>query len=823
MIKENVLKCDNCSGCMSCKIVCPINCIQAEYDSEGFLYPVIDNEKCINCKKCISMCPEMKKSEEEFSYEFAYAAAARDDIRLRSSSGGMFTLLAQYILRSGGVVCGAAYIGNNVRHIVIEDEKSIDLLRGSKYVQSEIFDIYIDILRYLKNGRNVLFTGTACQCAAIKDYFSEYDEQLYIVDILCMVVSSPKMFETYVKEELGKDCTRINFRDKGKEGWNQNLYLSYFDGNNKKHYINNKKSSYYSAFLNAYALRKSCYNCRYIGKKHTSDLTIGDFWGCQNIDTSLDDGKGTSLVLVSTDKGKNLLNGIESELLFLKKEPIQSVLKFNPILLKSSSEKGRRREFFNLDPSMSLKNKVEYMNSNAADCGIINYWYCNDNGAILTAYALQQSLLKMGYSSRLINDSGSDIEKGISEEFSKKYLYVTSHITTNEDYKKLNDSFEHFIVGSDQVFRAEWVSDRWFLDFVDDEKNKIAVSSSFGNNELNVTRERRLKIQYLLSRFNSISIREIRGTALAHKLSGKKTFNIIDPVFWLKKEDYILKLNLETDLNEHKYIFVYIRDIDTEKKDLCERIAKELDCRLFFVMKDTPVELFVEKLANSEMVITDSYHGLCFSIIFNKNYRCIINKRRGLDRFNSLIQVLQLNTDCFIKESSDLQEKEAGDLLDKNDWDIINNNIEEQRKFAITWIKDAIKNKRKVRKINRRIKWVNYCLYIIISGLRTYFKCRFFYFKYIIFKIDYSKRIVLFGAGNFGKKAIQRYGDNIAFFVDNSPKNWLENYPVFSFKLAKKLMNHDTKIIITTSIFYQSEIKEQLEKEGYKNISFYQE
>lgn len=820
MQKCNISRCEKCTGCMACMSVCPQECIKVVYDADGFAYPSANDNKCTECGQCVNVCPNIDASESDFDYEYAYAMCADDEIRSKSSSGGAFSLIADFVLSNHGVVCGAAFVGNIVKHIAIEKKSELSLLRGSKYVQSDMTEIYRLVENFLKKQRIVLFTGTSCQCEAIRIRFAKYEKLLYVVDVLCMGVPSPKMFKEYLVDELSGKCTNINFRDKDKEGWNYNLYFSYIDEDNNKQYIKCSDSSYYKAFLNAYSLRKSCYDCKYAGKKRPSDVTIGDFWRCGEQDEKLDDKKGTSLVLISSHKGEKLIDAIKKDCKVLTKISIDKAIKGNLVLTQSISDKGRRSEFFSKLKEMSLKEAVDYMSENEADCGIVNYWMTNDNGAILTAFALQQTLIKFGYSSRLIDSSNGMIPKGIAEEFARDYLHVTSPVISENDYKKLNNSFKHFLVGSDQVFRAEWVSDKWFLDFVDNNKNKIAVSASFGENRLKVDKTRQLKIQYLLSRFNSISIREINGSIMAKKLSGKKTTNIIDPVFWLEGKEYLSKLNIQMEKEKEPYLFVYIRDLDINRELLCEKIAEKYGYSIYYATNTTQVVEFIEKLVNSNMVLTDSYHGLCFALIFNKRYKCIINEKRGRDRFDSLIEILRLRRNNFI---SDLDESRGLLKVDEENWSILNELINEQRGKSVDWLLNAIKNPPRSKKINILIKYLQYELYAKHQFAKTYLKSRLIYIKWRITKIDFENKLVLFGAGSYGRNAISIYDGRIAFFLDNSSKCWIDNYPVFNLKIAKKIMKLNTPIVITTSALYRSEIFEQLRMLGFDNISIYEE
>lgn len=815
----SVIDKNRCTGCMCCKNVCVNNAIDIYRDKEGFDYPYINYDKCLNCGKCIEYCPANSMCDDEFNYEYIYAVQADDDIRMNSSSGGMFTLLANEIINRGGAVCGAAFINGKVCHIVIDDIKDLSKLRKSKYVQSDISNVFEPILKLLKKGTKVLFSGTACQCEAIKNYCKNYDYGLYTVDVLCMGVPSPGMFEKYMKEEIGMNVAEVDFRDKSVSGWTPSFCLSY-KKNNSKVIIKDEESSYYTAFLNGYALRSNCYQCKYSGKMRVSDISIGDFWGICNYDNSIDDGKGTSLVIISTEKGKDIFEWTEGKCKLIRKIQSEVATEYNPILKYPSADRGIRKESFKLYNSRSLKCAVEEISSNRADCGIINYWWSDDNGAILTAYALQQTLSKFGYTSKLIDLKKDAISGGISEKFARKYMSISCRMANDKDYYELNAAFDNFIVGSDQVFRAEWVSNHWFLDFVDDDKNKVAVSASYGKDALDVPKKRELEIKYLLSRFNSISVREEQGVELSKKL-GAKAVNIIDPVFYLGKQEYIDKLNIRVN-NEDKYIFVYIRDLTENKTAICEGFAAKFQYKLFFADDKTDVETFLEKILNSQMVITDSYHGLCFSLIFNKKYLCICNRMRGLERFNSLKKILQLDSRCFVDEEVDADNIEY--KIFEEDWGKINSKIYTFSCEAQLWIYKALRKKRNTNKLNTFIKNAHLKMYIYYYKIIDNIKNKCAYAKLYLFFRKKDDNVVLFGAGVYGEKAVQIYGKRIIFFIDNSKnKKWLDGYPVLSLEKASRIIDNDMRIIITTSVPYQNEIMMQLKKHGYTNIEMFKD
>ena len=288
----------DCCGCHACAQICPQHCITMQPDAEGFLYPQIDETACIHCNLCEKVCPILQSLEEpKDKTPAAYAAINKDDdIRRQSSSGGVFTLLAEYILAQGGVVFGAAMADDqrSVRHIAVETPEDLAALRGSKYLQSTIGNTYGEAKQALQAGRKVLFTGTPCQIEGLKSFLQgrEYPN-LYCMDVICHGVPSPLAWQTYVSEQetrAGVPARRTFFRHK-KYGWKTFALLLEFS-NNKAYECVLSKDAFMQAFLQNACLRPSCHACHFKKLNRVSDITVADYWGVQNQQPDMDDDKG---------------------------------------------------------------------------------------------------------------------------------------------------------------------------------------------------------------------------------------------------------------------------------------------------------------------------------------------------------------------------------------------------------------------------------------------------------------------------------------------------------------------------------------------------
>ena len=388
-----VLSHERCCGCGACVNICPKECINMVSDSEGFLFPEIDESKCVDCGLCRSVCSVLSNQYDDkidanqsvsISHRSlreqplqsalptaaplcgaasscipeAYGVKAKDiDLRLASSSGGFFSVIAKYILKDCGVVCGASMTDDckGVKHIIIEKEDDLFKLRGSKYVQSDIGTIYKELLPILRSGRKVLFTGTPCQIDGFKDFLNKDFDNLICAEVICHGVPSPKLWNNYIDWQEAKtkaQIVKVDFRHK-KCGWI--VFGNRLENSQRKVlYSTLRDDPYLLMFLRDYCLRQSCYNCHAKNFSPRADFTLGDFWGIQNILPDFFDDKGVSLVLVHNEKAKKIFDILSSDMEF-KKVDCMEALKGNICMLESVKRPKERDTFFKDMNTMSFK------------------------------------------------------------------------------------------------------------------------------------------------------------------------------------------------------------------------------------------------------------------------------------------------------------------------------------------------------------------------------------------------------------------------------------------------------------------------------------
>ena len=355
----------NCTGCFACANICPVDAIKFLPNSKGFLVPNVDVKKCIRCKKCLTVCPSLAPLEASCYREpVVYAAWNKNEaIRVDSTSGGVFSALAEEIISRGGYVVGAEYDSEFcVRHTIIRDLQDIQKQRQSKYTQSELGFIFREIKNFLDASSLVLFCGTPCQSAGLQKYLKKDYSTLFCCDFICRGVISPEVYKKFLTDVCPSKNTlqKVHFKNKD-FGWNRfSTKLIFKDGQT---YQKDRNEDYYMrGYLrhNLY-LRDCCYRCDYKSLPRVSDISLGDFWGIGNYDSTLDNEQGTSVVLINSDKGNTLFQWANHRLVNTERT-IEEVLAGNSCLL-NSAVLGEYRDFFfeNMDkiPFPKLIEKID--------------------------------------------------------------------------------------------------------------------------------------------------------------------------------------------------------------------------------------------------------------------------------------------------------------------------------------------------------------------------------------------------------------------------------------------------------------------------------
>ena len=333
-----VLSKEKCCGCASCMNTCPVDAIRMSEDQFGFTYPQVDNDKCLDCGLCYQKCVFTKSNYGQNSNLNIFVGNCVDkNVLMKSSSGGIFSAVAHEVIKSNGIVYGAAWIKpRRVEHVGIDSIDDLDKIRGSKYVQSEIGLSFREVKNHLTKGRIVCFVGTPCQISGLKSFLGKHYENLLTIDIVCHGVPNQRMLNddlNYMAKKYKISPQFIKFRDK-KYGWGTKGSIS--DGKKSIKY-NAVNSPYYYFFLKANLYRPSCYNCRFPAEGRQGDLTIGDYWNVNSFDekTFGNTKYGISCILINSDKGKEWFDRAANNLQ-ISPSSFESISRRNGQLVESS-------------------------------------------------------------------------------------------------------------------------------------------------------------------------------------------------------------------------------------------------------------------------------------------------------------------------------------------------------------------------------------------------------------------------------------------------------------------------------------------------------
>ncbi|MBR1948464.1 MAG: polysaccharide pyruvyl transferase family protein, partial [Alphaproteobacteria bacterium] len=447
------------------------------------------------------------------------------------------------------------------------------------------------------------------------------------------------------------------------------------------------------------SLRASCSQCPFAKLPRQGDITLGDFWGIKKYSKKLDDKKGLSAVLINSPKGEKYIQDIQKQTKLYHKVPIKYAIKGNPCLISSSKPHQDRKGFFERLDKMSLKDNIEITLGNKYDCGILNFWFGNNYGAMLTCYGLQETLKNLGKNPKVINyipiKCLDDFKNGKSDKFAQKYLQLTQLCKNKHELKLLNSQTDTFIVGSDQVWRHQYFwnigANIFQLNFANSDKKKIAYAASFGTDHFEGNFNDTQLTKYYIQQFDHISVREEDAVDICKNTFDAKADHVLDPVFLadIKAWDTIIN---NAPIQNNEFIASYVLDKSKNSTDILNSVKKlfanikNIDMRDGQRSEKSSVEDWIYAVKNCKFFITDSFHGACFAIIFNKPFICIINKDRGFSRFKSLFTTFCLKERFIEANTPDIENI----IKKKIDWNKVNEIIKNEAEKSKKWLNDAL-------------------------------------------------------------------------------------------------------------------------------------
>ena len=705
----------HCSGCEACVSVCPKDAISMEKNNEGYFYPTIDEDKCINCGLCYKKCPSVEFKEFHTETPDVYAMMAKDNMRNTSSSGGMMSCLAEYVFSNGGVVCGVVQNDTlDLEFAFARNMKELEPIKGSKYYQARVGDTYKKIKELLLGKVTVLFGACPCQVAGLKNYLGRDYENLITADLVCHGVPSKDVVESYIKTLSPLDEVKnISFRDKELYKWSTTVTLNKKSGDViRKNYTD---ATFYKAFGGGLCMRESCYNCKFAKLPRVGDFTLADYWHINEFNPDVNDWMGTSCVLLNTAKAKKLYSLLEGRMKKSVNMPLETATKYNSQLKHPIERNPNRLKFFDMLKNVDFNTAVnESTDRSHFDVGVIGYWYATNYGSVITYYSLYKAIEAMGYKTVILDRPDKHLDGEPQTVFPRIFMNKYANVSDSYPYfeqGKYNNLCDKFVVGSDQVWTPHAIrltGYRFFLDFVSDDKTKVAYAPSFGQDSFHALPETKSIVSYLLSRFDAVSVRENTGLDVC-----KREFNIdadqmIDPIFLNKREFYDEIASYSGKNESEPYMLSYILDPDDDKRKTLLTASKKRGLKLINLLDgryntfdannkklnlpntypDVNEEEWVKLFRDAEFVITDSHHGFAMAVIFNKPVICIMNRERGGTRFTSLLGWLGM-LDRLVDKTENINDKAY--LLDDNyDYTPVNAIIDEKRRESLEWLRKSL-------------------------------------------------------------------------------------------------------------------------------------
>lgn len=704
---REIIKNKYCNGCQACVSKCPKSAISMLENEDGFLYPQIDSDKCTNCGLCDNVCSYLKNTSNNIKTPECYLYTACDEERKNSSSGGVFSVIAKYFIKNGGYVCGAMWDNNwKVKHKIINNLDEVNLLKSSKYIQSDIKNCYKDVEKILKQKEMVFFTGTPCQISGLKNFLGKEYDNLYTMDLICHGVPSPKVLYKYLNEnfDLSK-IESVSFRNKVPDGWSVRLSVKE-DGVITKF----EKSDFIDLFSNNVILRNSCGECVHNKLPRQGDITVGDFWEIGKYGKYVKDHLGISVVLKNNNKkAKFLLKILKKDAKIIKKTPISAATKRNINIYKSSTLHNKRDEFFmNLD-TMSIHENKERILNNKCDVMMLNFWSSMNYGAILTALGIQSLVEKLGYNGKVINYIDAlrkeHIKNSFCEKFANKYLNLTTKVETYDDFLELNKNCKMFICGSDQIFNGNIMESHstdeltpfiYTLDFVSNKNKKISYAGSLGTNYFEGTKDFETLFKHYLAQLDYVSVREYETKQILDDYAIDSEV-LIDAAFHIP----IDKLEKMTSIykTSEKYIAYFGLPYDKDnknswKKEVANEVSKymNLPIKTISINDNTDVEEWLAFIKNSEFVLSDSYHAIVFAIRFKKRFIQLVRDNHKNCRFTTMYKSLGVidNSISFYSYKQDIT-----DYFVEQDWENIDKKIKNGVLNAEHRIKEILEKPKK--------------------------------------------------------------------------------------------------------------------------------
>ena len=689
-------KSDCCTGCSACSSICPTHAIKMSIDKEGFYAPVFNKDLCTSCKLCQKVCPILNFKFNTQPNE-TFAVMAKDEkIRLSCSSGGVAYILSKYVIEQGGYVCGCITDNFRTYHEIISKDNYhlFERLKGSKYVQSDLGDVFIRIKTLLKNNKFVLFIGSGCQVAGLKNFLVRPYKNLITVDFICHGVPSPKVLNDYISYLKKTYYTAVTYSTRDKiDGWQGAHEFNLFNDAGKRVYrANGKFDLYISGFLSKCITRQSCINCKFAKSERGSDITLGDYWKIKKFKKEYDDKKGTSLVMYNSEEGKELLQKTKQYFSLFAPVPLDFAKSVQPHLSTPPGENKNRKKFFELFKNGG--NYFSFLNRKLFRVGILNFHFANNYGAVLGAYALQTAIKKLGYVPEIINFAGKKFsDNSVFTSFRENFLSTSELIEDFDGLIKLQRKYKSIVVGSDQVWHL-FDQNVYMLKFASGRKNLISYAASFGATKYKALDENQAKT--LLSRFSAISVREFNGVEICEKQFQLPAVRLVDPTLLLSPSDYQTIINFyNPNQLVHDYIGYAFENKDN--KNIIGHFEKVIQNKINLGFKNILTNYdtsgsntlggWLNDIKNAKFIVSDSFHVIVLSIVFKKEFVCLVSPSEKTGRLESLLKLFGLDKKRII---NNIDEFDQSIMHEKINYENVYHILENEKEKAMRYLADSL-------------------------------------------------------------------------------------------------------------------------------------
>ena len=711
---------EHCTGCLACLAKCRHRAIKIVVKN-GFLFPEIDSARCNNCGLCREICPLLKqrpfmsdREPDAYILETCHASG--------SSSGGFCTALAHYVIGNGGLVAGCVMVGLRAHHILTDNKEDIERMRGSKYVQSELGDVYNQVKKALSCGRTVLFTGTPCQVEAVKKVVGvKRCERLVTVDLICHGVTSAEFLEECVRSgnfpiNNAYEVTELSFRSRRQRDisdFTMDVRFTDSNGKIKDYSVSLEDNLFYRGFAGP-ALREACVHCIYAGAwPRPGDFTCGDPWGV----LSSEDCRGRSLVFTNTARGAEILRLMNDSLVNYRTIPFAEVSHSQPNLMRPSPVNPLRYGFIRAmaegrTPGDILGNPSALRSGSV---GLLNFSFERANyGAVLTCVALATYIKEAGYGVSVIDyytlwaPNPARHKSNAFDAFRYSHLPLTHAYLNDSDLSELNEQCSTFVVGSDQVLNFSFVKNErsiFYLNFVRSDRRTIVYAGSFGREAeeytLNLSSRDRKFSSLSLKRMNAVSVRERKSGLEICRSLDVKAEAVCDPVFLLTADQWKELSSKGISEGEEFVTYSLYEDSAISRLSIPQGYLGRRD--FFADGKQSPYD-WLKAICKCRLFVTNSFHGVCFALIFNRPFLVYGYSQKNIVRIRDLLDDIDSSLKCRIvtTHDQDIPIEKAMDGLPDPDWSTINKSIASLAKRSGDFLLTQLSSEFSSEEINRK-------------------------------------------------------------------------------------------------------------------------